>query len=296
MTITRVRLVDPAAGRELLLGGRDNTRRDMLLHTINAGDPTTRQVSEDRAMASGAIDSTRLHGPRAVSAEITLLGKPNALIDELQYYLHPSVRPWLGVLDDEWDYPGERRLRLRKDSFDPGLLNHRSHQRRGLQLQWVCPSGVWEAVDPLTATLLAASDEQEGRTYPLQYPVRTYPPTTGAGVSSVDNPGRTWSDQRVYLYGPCNGPRYSNADTGETITFLESCVVNEGDYIEVDTLAHTALYNSDPAASRAHLIDYTVSSYWLMPPGRTQIRYHPVSGVEAGCQAMTTFSPCWLYE
>lgn len=287
MTVTKIRLFDET--REVVLGGRDHTRDDILVHTINPGSPTVRAVTEDRTGAHGAYDTTRFYGGRVVEMTATIWSP--ALLREISTYLSPRLRPMLGVTDPDV-YDGERFLLLRRDNFTPGDISHMSHVRRPLQFQWACPTGLWQATDPVSFELNAEGGFTAGRTYPETWP-RVYPATAGTGQLRHDNPGTEPADQMARLYGPCNGPRYTCDTTGETLAFDEGLTINAGDYVEIDTANHTAYYLSDPAASRAQYLDWSVSSWWQVPPGPSAVRYHPVSGVDAGCGAVATYRPSW---
>jgi len=287
MTVTKIRLFDET--RELVLGGRDHTRDDILVHRINPGSPSVRAVSEERTNADGLYDTTRYYGGRVVEMIATVWSP--SLLREITTYLSPRARPMLGVTDPDI-YDGERFLLLRRDNFTPGDIDHRSHIRRPLQFQWACPTGLWQATDPISFELAAEGGSQAGRIYPEVWP-RRYPPTAGSGQLRHDNPGTEPVDQMVRLYGPCRGPRYSNDSTGETLAFQSSLVIPSGEYVELDTANHTAYYLSDPAASRAHLLDWTVSSWWQIPSGESAVRYHPTAEVDAGCGAVATYRPSW---
>ena len=288
MTVTRIRLFDGT--RETVLGGRDFTRDDILVHKINLGSPAVRAVSEDRTNADGTYDTTRHHGGRVVEMVATIWSA--TLLAELAGWLHPRMRPMLGITDTDWP-GGERFAVLRRDNFAPGDISNLSHLRRPLQFQWACPSGLIESTEPVSFELSAEADTTTGRTYPLVFP-RVYPVSAGTGQVLHTNIGTTWSDQVVRLYGPCHGPRYTNDSTGETISFSEELVVAAGEYVEVDTLRHTALYLSDPQASRTNFLDWSISTWWQIPPGQSAIRYHPVSEVDAGCGSVTTYRPAYL--
>lgn len=287
MTVTRIRLFD--TDRETILGGRDHTRDDILVHSIDPGSPSVRAVSEDRTGADGAYDTTRFYGGRTVALEATIWSPD--LLREISTYLSPRLRPMLGVTDPDI-YQGERFLLLRRDNFTAGPIDHTSHIRRPLQFQWQCPTGMWQATDPVAFELSAEGETQAGRIYPEAWP-RRYPPTAGTGQLRHTNPGTEPADQTVRLYGPCRGPRYSNDTTGETLAFDEDFAIPSGEYVEVDTANHTAYYLSDPAASRAHRLDYAESTWWRVPPGESAVRYHPTAEVDAGCGSVSTYRPAW---
>lgn len=287
MTVTKIRLFD--GDREIVLGGRDHTRDDILVHSIDPGSPAVRAVTEDRTGADGQYDTTQYYGGRTVAVEATIWSP--ALLREITTYLSPRLRPCLGVTDPDV-YPGERFLLLRRDNFSPGPINHTSHIRRPLLLQWQCPTGMWQGTEPITFELNAEGGTQAGRTYPETWP-RRYPPTAGSGQMRHTNPGTEAADQTVRLYGPCRGPRYSNDTTGETLAFAGDFSIPSGEYVEINTANHTAYYLSDPAASRAHRLDYAVSTWWRVPPGESAVRYHPVADVDAGCASVTSYLAAW---
>lgn len=289
MTITKVRLVDDQLG-ELVLLDRSALRLDLILSELDIPSPAARDVTAPRVDADGEDDDTTGHGGRAVSAVLNLRDTPAALVDQINRYLHPRRRPYLVVLDTEWG--AERRLRLRADQWS-GQIDHLAHRMRQHQVQWRAPDGIWEAVTAVSVAVSADVGAYAGRTYPATWP-RSYAATSPTGTVQVTNPGSTWVDQVTRLYGPCAGPRWTLDTTGETLAFVEDLVIPAGEYVEIDTVARTANYMSDPDASRLHLLDYAVSNWWRIPPGISQARYHPISGVETGAAAALTFRPGWL--
>jgi hypothetical protein len=284
VALTSLRLVD--GSREMVL----HPRTDFFLTGMDVPLPAVRAVAEDRTDDDGSRDSTARHGARAASLEFRAFDTPMALVDELTSYLHPAARPYLHMADDEWG--GERRLQLRVDQFS-GPMSRTSHVYRDVQAQWVAPDGIWEAVEPVSFTVNADTGELTGRTYPLTFP-RTYPVTTAAGALEHTNLGSTWAHFTARLYGPCNGPRLTNDTTGESLVFTEDLVVAAGEYVEIDTQDRTALYLSQAGASRLNQVDFAASSWWRLARGVNRLRYHPVSGVEAGCAAVGEYHPVWL--
>lgn len=286
--ITRVALVN--GDSELILLDHANFNDQLILTSLDIPSPETRAVADNRTDEDGTDDETQHHGARAVSAVVKLCDIPAVLVDQLNSYLHPRSRPYLVVADDEW--PAARRLRLRADQWS-SPIDHLAHLVREHQLSWRAPDGVWEASDLATFTLNAAEGDTAGRIYPMVMP-RTYPPTSSTGAILVTNPGTSWSHQIVRLYGPCNGPRYTNEDTNQTLVFHESLALGLGEYVEVDTRERTALRNSDADSSALTYLDFAISTWWLIPPGQSTVRYHPASGVDPGCQAVVDYRPAWL--
>lgn len=282
--ITGLKLVEGSSEMELY------DRDDLRVTGLNIPFPEVRAVAEDRTDADGQDDSTAHFGARAVGITLRLLEQSSAVLDELAAYLHPRSRPYLVVADDDW--AADRRLRLRTAQFGSPVDIPLYPYARDVQAQWVAPDGAWEDVVETEFTATADSGTLVGRTYPLITP-RTYPATAAAGLTNHVNPG-TWAHYKVKLYGPCVGPRWSNETTGETYRFTSSLVVAAGDYIEIDTKERTALYVSDPDASRLNFLDYAVSTWWQLAPGMNAVRYHPISGVGAGAIAVVTYRPTRL--
>lgn len=289
MTITRVLLVDDQLG-ELALLDRAAFRLDLILTGLDIPSPAVRDVTAARTDADGEDDTTTHHGARAVSATLALRDTPAALVDQINAYLHPARRPYLVVLDTEWG--AERRLRLRADQWSGGI-DHLSHRMRDHQLQWRAPDGIWEAVDTVDLAVAADLGARAGRTYPAAWP-RDYAATSPSGRLQVVNPGNTWADQIVQLYGPCAGPRWTNDTTGEVIAFTDDLVIPAGEFVEVNTATRTANYLGNADASRLDSFDFEYSTWWQVPPGTSQVRYHPVAGVETGAAAALSFRAAWL--
>lgn len=285
MTITKVRLVD--GPREMSLSQRD----DLRLRNLDVPYPAVRAVTEDRADDDGSRDTTNRHGARAVGIQLRIIDRLSAIVDELGGFLHPSARPYLHVTDDEWS--DERRLRLRVDQQSAPMGTDLYPFGRDVQVQWVAPDGVWEQAQSVSFTVNADTGVLTGRTYPLSFP-RTYPTTQAAGALEHTNPGNSWQHYVARLYGPCVGPRFTNDTTGQTLAFTDQLVIPAGDYVEVNTQDRTAYYLSQAGASRLNNIDFANSQWWRLAPGLNRLRYHPISGVEAGSAAWGEYRPAWL--
>lgn len=282
--ITDLKLVD--GSREMQLLDRD----DLRVTGLEIPFPEVRAAVEAKTDTDGVNDTTQHFGSRAVSVSLRLLDNSSATLDELASYMHPRSRPYLCASDDAWT--GERRLRLRIAQNAAGVQIPLYPYARDVQAQWVAPDGAWESTAEVEFVATADFGGLEGRTYDL-IPPRTYPATTSAGAVHHVNPG-TWVHQKVRLYGPATGPRYTNEDTGETLTFTSGLVIAAGDYIEIDTAARTVFYLSNSDATRLNFLDYAVSTWWQLAPGANHVRYHPVSGVGAGSVAVVTYRPTWL--
>lgn len=285
MTLTSVKLVD--GSREMILLPRmtDGVR----LTGIDVPFPSVREVVEDRTDDDGTDDDTELFGARAASVDLLVSKNPRAVEDELSRFMHPRIRPYLVVDDDEWS--GARRLRLRCEQYSALLTVELPQHMRRIQAQWKAPDGVWEAAEEITETVNADVESTDGRTYPKSY-AWSYPATLATGAALVTNVGSIPSHFVVRLYGPCTGPRLINETTGEQIRFKTALSLSAGQYVEVSTRDRSAnLLSTDN--SRLNLVDFETTSWWRLEPGENKIRYAPASS-SGGAAAQIIYRPSWL--
>lgn len=286
MTPTRLALVD--GDRELELWRLSPLRRDVSITKLAVSSPAGREVVEDRTDADGTDDDTRYHGAASVSLELSLYDQPQALLTQLKPWLRLALRPYLVLDDDEWD--GERRIRLRYDQKDAPQPWQGLGRWVDVQVQWKAPDGVWVASDPVEVTVAATGGPATGVSFPLAFPM-VFESTAGVGQIQHTNPGDEDADQRVRLYGPCAGPRWTNDSTGQSIIFSEDLVIPAGEYVEIDTREQTAYYLSDPGADRLSLLDFEATSWWQVPPGQSRLRYHPQGQTDIGAAAVMAYQP-----
>lgn len=289
MTPKQLRLVDGAD--ELVLWQDRPLRRDLIVTKLDVSSPDARAEATDRTDDDGVDDDTRRHGASSVSLELKVYDNPQRLLDQLKPYVRFGRRPYLCLTDDEWD--GERRVRLRADQWSAPLPWEGLGRWVDVQLQWKAPDGVWEATEPTTVEVRAATELLAGLVFPTPAPW-TFPPTSPPGVATNHNPGTEPAHQVVRLYGPCVGPRWTCDTTGESLVFKSSLVLGLGEYVEVDTQRQSVLAMSEPDASRLSHLDFAASTWWKVPPGESTLRFHPVSQAEAGSAAVATYRATWL--
>jgi tail protein len=285
--LTSVKIVNGT--HEMVLLPRDGIR----LQGLDAPFPEVRAVTEARADDDGERDTTALHGARACSVDVFVEENARAFEDEITRYLHPRVRPYLVVEDDEWSQA--RRLGLRSDQFSAPLGVDLPRRMRRVQVQWRVPDGVWEAEDLSSETVNADVPATDGVSFPLTLPF-SFPATTAAGATTLTNLGAAPSHFVARMYGPCTDPSLINESTGEEITFGGGLVLASGDYVEVSTRDRTAtltLNGTASAVDRLNSLDWTVTSWWRVEPGMNQIRYAPaIASVPAA--AVIEYRPAWL--
>jgi hypothetical protein len=237
---------------------------------LDLGYPVVRAVTNDRAVADGTIDRTQFMGSRAVAASISAFANAGSMtVDQMAAlfarYMAPSARP---ILHYVLDRPGnaERVITLRAAGATwpvsgPGT-------RRDIQLAWVAPDPIIRDAVAQSEAAWSGSSATPGRAYPLTYP-RQYPPGTGAATTAIfTSPGDVAVSPLLRIYGPITGA-YAQLQavprTGATITrriaFESSFVINAGDWVDVDCVAHTALVNSDPTQPVLDRLDFSDTTW-----------------------------------
>lgn len=289
--ITSARLVDGDNEMVLL------PNPDIDITALNLGFPAVRAVTESRTDDDGEDDTTELFGARAVSMNLTLYNTPAALVDQLRAFLSPRARPYLYLIDSEWS--GERRWRLRVDQSADPITEGADDILREVQLQWSAPDGVWEATDLSTVNIAAESTTASGLGFPISYPI-AWPSTAAAGVTQIDTASTIPLHWVARMYGPCDGPRLTNATTGQQLAFqavaatTNGLSVAAGEYIEVDSRARSAYYLSDAGASRLSALDFANSDWWQLAAGINLVRFNPVLVLGPGCSAVIEYRPAGL--
>lgn len=290
MAITSVRLVYGA--REMVIV----PRTEITLNTIDVPLPEIREVAEPRADDDGDVDTTELFGSRSASLEMEFYVTPAALVDELKRFCHPGIRPYLYITDDEWTE--DRRLWMRADTLSDPIEAGADDIRRDVQVQWKVPNGIWQSTALHTEVIAADVTATVGLSFPVSFPFG-FAATTQAGASVVNNAGSLPVHHVTRMYGPCNGPRLTNEETGETLDFsspVDGSILSlaEGDYLEINSQDRSALLLSNSDQSRLRFLDFMTSTWWRLQPGQNQIRYHPVEVLKNNSIAEMDFHPAWL--
>jgi hypothetical protein len=140
---------------------------------------------------------------------------------------------------------------------------------RDIQLQWKAADPI--ARDPTVRTVTAAAGAAggTGRTYPLLY-MRTYP--TGGGTPStavISTPGDVAVRPLLNIYGPVNGPVVTfTPDDGSAVSkvaFVAAFRIDQGHYVQVDTVNKTAVLDGPGGASELAWLDWFNTSWPVLP-------------------------------
>jgi hypothetical protein len=273
-----LRLVDPATGVELYSVGPDTWP---MLNKLDLGWPVVRTTSTPISGAHGETDTTRYFGARAITAEVTLPQgvAADAALDVLGPLQDPGLRLWLYAQRPGW--AGERRIMVRGGGLPcpPGTV-------RVAQASWVAPAGLFEDAAPSSVTLVPSASASGGFAFPMSFPL-TLSAGLVPGASLVDVSGMPVAPV-IDIFGPCSDPLVRCVDTGEQVAFTGFSIA-DGDYLQVDMAARTALLNGDPAQSRYNRLDFTSSTWWKLPVGvGVRLVFSPTAPSGA-CQAVVTW-------
>lgn len=127
---------------------------------------------------------------------------------------------------------------------------------------------IYDDISQSAATALPAGSN--GLTFPLTFPL-VFGATTSGSITA-NNAGNFNTGALLRVFGPVTNPKIENLTAGASIEL--ELVVASGDYIEIDTAAHTVLLNG--TASRYSSLTST-STWWDITPGDNEIRFQAAS-------------------
>jgi hypothetical protein len=233
----------------LALGGQsvslDDPAAGYFCQSLDLGAPVVRNVTVDRPDQHGMDDRTAYFGGRTVVANLVALVSAGAQIDAIasQFgpYMLPSARP---VLHYVLDRPGasERVLTVRGESYDYPIVGA---TQRDIVLTFV-------AADPI-----------------LRDAVAKYATATPSAAATLQPSGDLPAQPSLQINGPITAPQVTfqtlHTDTPALVAFVAGYAIAAGHYVLVDTVAHTALVDGDPAQSAAASIDWTHTVWPVIP-------------------------------
>jgi Phage tail protein len=235
---------------------------------VDWGYPEIREVSDPRPQADGTIDRTAHFGARVVTLTGKLAidwqsaGRRQQAMNALAPFLRPGARPWLY---SRFDDGRVRRILLRADQFSrPQVANVQD-----VSLSFKSPTGVLEDENEQQVRVVPEVTSL-GREYDLVFD-RVYPFGLGTGVLAT-NAGPVSADWVARIFGPCRAPAIVNVSTGETVS-LAGLSLAAGQFVEVDSRAHTVLADGRPDSSRWNTVDFVATTWWQLPPGTSTLRF-----------------------
>jgi hypothetical protein len=237
---------------------------------LDLGAPVVREVLDNLPDQHGAVDRTAYMGSRAVSADVTAVAGAGAVVDDVATmfgpFMVPTARPVLHYVLDSGGTARERTLVVRPAAYDYAI---EGDQQRDIHLGFVAADPIARDPRVQSATAWAGFGSTPGRAYPLTFD-RTYP--AGGGVPTVANlysAGDVPIQPAVRIWGPITGPAVTFTDAAGAVfrvPFVSSFTIAAGSFVDVDTKAHTALYNGDPAQNMLTDIDWTSIAWPVLDP------------------------------
>lgn len=279
-----VRLVDGTS--ELELGAATG----YAVAEVDLGFPEVRRVADNRPQADGTIDRSQYHGARTVSLDVSVWKESatslTRLVDDLRAFCRPGARPWL-VFDADGS---ERMIRLAVDQQSAPITNP---VLRKVRAQWVAPDGRIYATTEKVRAVNPGTEGETGRTYNLTFN-RTYPFSGGPGSLAVTNDGTTVTEPVLRIFGPCTDPIVINDTVGKRLKFVGLSIAG-GEYVEVDVANRTVRSNglTDPGFNRYRYLDFVVSEWWGIEPGRNVLRFQAATW-SVPSQVEVLFRSAWL--
>jgi len=255
---TTARIVDPSGNVLLTLA---NDQASYILNELDLGFPSVRAVSQAYPGRDGDVDTSKYVGPRSVTAKVTVSAtNTGPLVDTLAGLMHPGQRNYLYVNRADW--ATERRIVVHGETFTcpPGMI-------RVAQCGFRAPVGLLEDVAAITVTIQPSGSSTGGFSFPLVFPL-AMTPGQASGSTQVTLGGSVAAPALWRLYGPVTSPIVRRADTGEQLSF-PGLVINQGDYLQLDQDAKTALLNGLITASLYNRLDFMSAAWWRLPSNAT---------------------------
>jgi hypothetical protein len=293
MAFTAVSLMDPVSGLSQDIQGLAG----VTVLSLQVA-PQARAVAEERVGGAGQVDSTLWLSAAAVTLSLRLAAVPGAMAPEafedlMGALCAPQLRPYLICSNDAW--PQDRQLVVRFDSKTKIVDNPLTTD---VAYSFMAPNSCWEGAAQDSAAVPAyipASGGLNWVTAGLAW-VASGLAWTAASISGspvVVAGGNMAAPWTASLYGPATGPKFANDSAGLTLEFTDDLVLAAGEFVALDSQAHTALLNGDTASSVLGSLNFATSDWWMMQPGPNQLRYYP-DAAAPGAVAELSYRPRWM--
>lgn len=260
MTSTSLTLESPGLDRLEL----DDWTAGWVVKSVEVGAPQVRESVSNRPSAHGTIDRTRFVGSRAVTASVAAVAGPlelRQLVDRLAPFLDIGRRLTL-TLGDGGD---TRQLAVRSNGDTPIPWEHAGLLE--LSVGWVTVGEpFWLGTERATVLTPFAPAAAGGPTPPVTPPL-TLPNEDRATAGFVVNAGSAAAHWTATVYGPAVDVGVENLTTGKRVV-LTGLVIGDGQVAVIDSLTKTVTVDGE---SRFSAVNATVSTWWTLPPGRSQL-------------------------
>jgi hypothetical protein len=261
VTCRRAAWLTLADGRELAL---EDDLAGYVLAELDIAWPEVRDVVNNRPSAHGVDDRTRLFGARVVSAHVVAGPWGTRTMDDIARafgpFLVPGARPVLHwIIDSPETVYAERTLELRASAYSSPISGM---ERRDILMAWSAPDPIIRGSIDQLAIGRPPYLGMIGRQYPLTFD-RHYPATggTGAVLGRIVTIGDVDVQPLLRIFGPITAPSvvinsYPQAERliSRAFVFRQSFRIDAGRWVDVDTVAHTAI--ADDGSRQEAQIDW----------------------------------------
>jgi hypothetical protein len=225
---------------------------------FSIGYPTVREVSINKALSDGTIDTTAFVGARAVTIALRLDNtgcdphKTQDLIDRVTPFVSPRFRPTLVYTIDQNDPdPTHVRSLVLRGVDAPFTVN--APKALTLVCQWVASEPFTSSLEDTCAVAPLTEPIEFGRDYDLDFD-RDYPFSPPVGVTLFTPVGNAPMDWTGTVTSDVTNPVITINDIEIRFTGLSLVA---GQTINIDTANRTILRNNDPNDSIYGLTNFT---------------------------------------
>jgi hypothetical protein len=241
-------------------------KRGMVSATGLLGIAAPRTSQRVRPSAHGGISETRYEDGKLIVLNGEVMS--NVGIEDVDTEFHAVCAPMLDTLDYgpallKWT-EGTSGLNLQRyvtlnSSVEPEQADNAAIINYQCQLFAEDPRAYSQTLTTVTGSSLSVAGGGQTFAVPTggeRYNV-LYTPSAG-GSATCTNAGNRATPAVIRIYGYCVNPQVLNVTTGERIVI--NGTVAAGDYLELDTYAHTVKVNGD--TSRLQLLDSATTTWF----------------------------------
>jgi hypothetical protein len=221
-----------------------------VVSSFSIGYPTVREVSINKALADGTIDTTTYVGARAVTIALRLNNtgcngfNTQDLIDLVSPYVSPRIRPtFVYSIDQTPTSPNHVRSLVLRGADAPLVVD--APKALTLVCQWVAAEPFTASLDETCAVAPLTESIEFGRDYDLDYD-RDYPFSPPVGVTLFTPNGNAPMDWVGTLTAEVSDPVITINNVNITFTGV---TLLPGQTINIDTRNRTIVRNGDPLDS-----------------------------------------------
>ncbi len=258
------------------------------------GSPDMRYQATPNPGADGVTESTGYLGSRQVTLDLQIVGGTDPLtktthdaywyVSRLARMAHPSANPVLFISrnDELSNHPLRFKWRMVLRGSPYTLTYTRTSAAViEMQLVFVCPLGLLESeLYPYTST-------------PPSMGVRTdwiFPATFRKGFGLIGNTypqmivpvyGDAAVQPTIYINGPCTNP---DLRCGDDRFKFNGLTLAAGQMVKIDMASGDIVVSNTDGSEVANdmsayaLVDWSVSTYWIWPPGDHQVIFYSATG------------------